>query len=70
MLGAPVVVYYDARPLVPQVAEHRARIAKVLRTGYRFRFEDPEVQARYGEALYRENGMVAGWRTLHWTPAM
>jgi hypothetical protein len=59
-----VYVFYDARPLILNVAAYKCEIVKYTNTG--FRIKNLDAPGKYEDVLYQNDGTARGWKTLTW----
>lgn len=62
-----VYVYYDARPLVKEIAIYRCEVVKRTKTG--FRIKNLDKPGLYEDVLFLPDGTARGWSTLTWENA-
>jgi hypothetical protein len=64
MLGLPVLIHYDARPLIPTVKHFKAEVVKETKTG--FKIKNLDESGLYEDVLFKPGGCAKGWNTLTW----
>ena len=64
--GAHIYLFYDARPLVPNVKAYECEIIKQTKTG--FKVKNLDKPGEYEDVVFYPNGTARGWGTLTWCP--
>ena len=61
-----IYVFYDARPLIPNVKAYRCSVDKYTKTG--FKVKNLDKPGEYEDVIFYSDGTARGWGTLTWCP--